>query len=343
MLKYSSSCLLALVLLLSACNDATRDQAPAEDRSSGMDDSASTAPDPSAEKVAADTATDVAKTATDNAEATEAAEPTVGSAPPAAPSTTPVPPVTGSAPNINAKATGGMPTALIWCRTVGKRTTAETCTGYQEEIADLTKGVAAFDPPRQMVKNEIRIVRLGVARDDGSTPPRATEIVGGDADTAVRAVEIGAKMRAQLSGGAAFTIDPAEPQDKFMGRAKEQVWTWNVTPKLQGKHSLSATITVLAEDGTVLDNYESKAIEVEVAVSEAEALQAKRDRTRGTIKWYEELGKLLTDLWYVWLGLALAVIYGIWRMVRAARTGEDPNAGSDTAGKEDKADEDKKS
>lgn len=216
---------------------------------------------------------------------------------------------------------------LAWCEAIGKRTTAENCVGYSEEVANLSKGVAAFDPPRQMVAGEPVTVRLGIARDGSSTPPRAQEMIGGGAATELRDVVIGTKMRAQLSGGRAFEIDPAGPQDKFMGRAREQLWIWNVTPKLAGKHGLSATITVLAEDGTILDNFESRVIEVDVAVSAEAAREAKRDRTREDLAWYQELGKTLTELWWVWIGLAIAIAVGIWRFIAAAKTGTDPGSG----------------
>lgn len=213
---------------------------------------------------------------------------------------------------------------VSWCAAVGIRTSMERCAGYTEEVANLSNGIAAFDPPRQMTTGQTEIVRLAIARDSGSRPTRAEEMIGGGATTETRDVVIGAKMRAEIIGGRAFEIDPQGPQDKFMGRSREKAWSWNVTPKLSGKHSLSATITVLAEDGTILDNFESRPITIMVAVSDAEAQAAKRDRTRKDLAWYEEVGRLLTNLWWVWIGLAIAIAVGVWRFIRAARTGTDP-------------------
>jgi hypothetical protein len=175
-----------------------------------------------------------------------------------------------------------------------------------------------------MTKGQTVLVRLGLARDDGSTPSRAQDIIGGGDMTVVRKLKIGAMMRAQLSGGAAFKIDPAAPQDKFLGGSLEDQWEWNVTALVAGQHSLSATITVLAEDGTPLQKFISNPISVDIAVSEKERLEELKKKRLEDASFWTEYGEKLAKLWGVWLALAIAIAVGIWRFVRTARTGTDP-------------------
>ena len=218
--------------------------------------------------------------------------------------------------------------AAIFCKTVGKRTSAAQCALYDEDVANLEQGVAAFNPPRKMTKGQMVLVRLSLARDDGSTPSRAQEMIGGGDTTVVRKLKIGAIMRAQLSGGAAFQIDPAAPQDKFLGGSLEDQWEWNVTALVAGQHSLSATITVLAEDGTPLQKFINNPITVEIDISEAERRANEHAERLANASFWTEYGEKLAKLWGVWLALAIAIAVGVWRFIRTARTGTDPVVGA---------------
>ncbi len=231
-------------------------------------------------------------------------EPGVGAPDDAAASPDDVDAVTpGVAPNPqeNQKATAA-PAPSIRCREVGKRTTAEQCEDYRQQIADLDAGVAAFDPPRAMVKGVPVEVRLAI----GPEAERAVAVraVGGSEDAVVATIAVGTVMRAQLIGRA-FTVDPAAPVDLVMGRARRQVWNWDVTPLREGQHPLSAEITVLADDGTVLDRYPSDLVQVDVSVSETEAQAEERQRTRDKraeteedFSFYTRFLGILGDFWW---------------------------------------------
>ena len=244
-------------------------------------------------------------------------------------------PTVGATPNPqeNQKATAA-PAPTIRCREVGKRTTAEQCEDYRQQIADLGAGVAAFDPPRTMVKGVPVEVRLAIGPEGDRAG--AVRSVGGSEDAVIAPIAVGTVMRAQLIGRA-FTVDPAQPVDLVMGRARRQVWSWDVTPLREGQHPLSAEITVLADDGTVLDRYPSDLVQVEVSVSETEAQAAARQRLLEEraereidIGWYAKLLGLLGDLWWAAVLFVGGLIGGFfylrnrWRNQDAVRPTEVP-------------------
>lgn len=203
----------------------------------------------------------------------------------------------------------------IWCSAVGRRLPQAQCENYAEQIADLRFGVAAFNPDRSMVKDVPTEVRLAIGPEEERE--RTIERAGGEGEAQTAEIEIGAKMRARLKGRA-FEIDPAEPVDQVMGRNRRQVWNWDVTPRRDGSHQLSAEITVLAEDGTVLENQSSKIINVTVVVSEAERAALEREKTlkkRQTLEedvgWITKFLKILDDFSLALLALLTTIIVGV--------------------------------
>lgn len=203
---------------------------------------------------------------------------------------------------------------VIWCREVRKRVLAKLCQNYRDQIADLDQGVAAFDPPRNMVKGRAREVRLAIG--PAEEKPQIETRAGEEGEAATAEIEIGAKMRARLIGRA-FDIDPDTSVDLEMGRSRRQVWTWDVTPKREGTHPLSAEITVLATDGTILNRYPSDLIEVNVTVSQSEAEEIarvqrakKRQDAEEQVGFWTRMAKLLLDFWWAGIFLLGGIIGG---------------------------------
>ncbi|MEO1046045.1 MAG: hypothetical protein AAFX04_11450 [Pseudomonadota bacterium] len=224
----------------------------------------------------------------------------------------------------------------IYCDVVRRRTTREQCEQYREEKAALANGVAAFDPPRNMVKGQPTDVRLAIGPED-----QRDAVIGqalGDADTAVAPIAIGAKVRIRLIGNA-FAIDPTEPIEKAMGGASFGVWSWQVTPQREGEHPLSAQIDILSETGTVLERYPSNLVKVTITISEEEQRRRKRERTVEDLDWYTQLFKLLEDFWWAVVAFIVAVIGGIWQ-IRRATSGETPEPGDEGEDDSGEGDED---
>ncbi|MEO9599554.1 hypothetical protein [Parasphingorhabdus sp.] len=213
---------------------------------------------------------------------------------------------------------------LIWCSEVGRRLPQEQCNDYAEQIADLRSGVAAFNPDRNMVKDRPTEVRLAIGPEEERE--RIISRAGGEGRAQTAEIEIGARMRARLKGRG-FDIDPDEPVDQAMGRNRRQVWNWDVTPRRAGSHQLSAEITVLAEDGTVLDNQSSEVIDVTVVVSESERAALEREKIRKKrqnleedVGWATGFLKILDDFSVALLALLTTIIVGgITLFVRAKK------------------------
>ncbi len=206
------------------------------------------------------------------------------------------------------------PVQTIWCGDVRKRVPAGLCEDYRDQIADLDQGIAAFDPPRDMVKGQASEVRLAIGPEEEEL--RIKSLAGDQGMAATAGIEIGAKMRARLTGRA-FDIDPDIPVDLEMGRSRRKVWAWDVTPKREGTHPLSAEITVLATDGTILNRYPSDLIRVNVTVSQSEAREiARAERAKKRAEAEQEVGfwtrmaKLLLEFWWAALALLSGIIGG---------------------------------
>ncbi|WP_231862628.1 hypothetical protein [Sphingorhabdus sp. M41] len=221
----------------------------------------------------------------------------------------------------------------IWCSAVGRRLPRAQCENYAEQIADLRSGVAAFNPNRSMVKGVPTEVRLAIGPEEEKE--RTVERAGGEGEAQTAEIEIGAKMRARLKGRA-FEIDPAEPVDQVMGRNRRQVWNWDVTPRRDGSHQLSAEITVLAEDGTVLENQSSKVINVTVVVSEAERAALERERLlkkrqilEEDVGWITRFLKILDDFSLALLAFLTTIIVGVITLFVRAKKAKQAEAKGD--------------
>lgn len=233
---------------------------------------------------------------------------------------------TGDALETPAPSAGLIGDAVVWCSDVRKRVTPAVCQSYRDQIADLDQGIAAFDPPRDMVKGQSREVRLAIGPEEEKE--RIESLAGDQGQAATAGIEIGAKMRARLTGRA-FDIDPALPVDLEMGRSRRQVWTWDVTPRREGTHPLSAEITVLATDGTILNRYPSDLIRVNVTVSPSEAAEIarkerarKRQETEEKVGFLTKMAKLLLEFWWAVVALIGGIIGGFFYLRSKLRNKE---------------------
>lgn len=291
--KFVTSISVAALFGLAACAGAADDaESSAEEAMDSADATVEYAleDDMAAEEAVSDTAGEAAEAATEGAEA--------------------------ESPRNIVKSASDPLDRMIWCSDVRKRVSARLCQNYRDQIADLDQGVAAFDPPRDMVKGISREVRLAIGPEEER--PRIETMAGNEGKAATADIEIGAKMRARLVGRA-FDIDPELPVDLEMGRSRRQVWTWDVTPKRVGKHPLSAEITVLATDGTILNRYPSDLIQVDVTVSQNEAEEIaraqrakKRQAAEEDIGFLTRMAKLLLDFWWAVVLLLGGIVGGFF-------------------------------
>jgi hypothetical protein len=112
-------------------------------------------------------------------------------------------------------------------------------------------------------------------------------------------------MRATLSGGGAFDVDPIGPQTQWISQQKTTIWHWLVTPKLQGTQFLiltvDAIITINGEKDTRTITTLKRKIEVEVRQTvEREFVSVQHDSKLDDSKWVLE-----------WLAAFVIVVGGI--------------------------------
>ncbi len=179
----------------------------------------------------------------------------------------------------------------------------------------MAKGVAAFDPDREMIVEKPYEVRLAIG-GVGETDAVVTRSGGSD-QVAVTAIRIGARMRAELKG-AGFDIELVDGDaERSISAANRETWVWRVTPKTKGPKKLSVMLRVLSSDGTEIDAYEGAPITVNVDISEEAKAEEERAQTEKDLAWYKKLLDLLKDFWWAAIGLLLAIIAGIRIVVKS--------------------------
>jgi hypothetical protein len=209
--------------------------------------------------------------------------------------------------------------------------TAAECARYQEQQAQLERGVSAFRAPPRMLVGVASEVRLAIGRPEDAAEVAAT--AGGSTDdrrTKMGTTRIGRIMRATLQG-TGFDIVAVGEAERDLGGTSEEVWIWRVTPRDQGEHQLTAVLEVLAERGDSarerLAIYRSNAtIAVDVtAAQKSAAVHQSRLTTLGRAK------ELLLSTEGV-LGALAAVLAALGLVVwRVRRIGKKPGD-SDSSG-----------
>lgn len=236
----------------------------------------------------------------------------------------------GSADNA-ANAASNASNAEIWCGAARAYLSATDCRALEIQRDSLEQGVAAFNPPRSMMRGEATRVVLAIG-------PKAEEsevaaAAGGDASAVrVAPVRIGRYMTASLSGSA-FTIAPVGNPQRDLGLSASEQWEWDVTPTREGAQTLQVRIETFAQDGrgnrTRIRLDQSPPVSVDVQVTDRE----RRSQTIGTIKGdVEDTTGLLKSLG-AWL-LALAGVIGalalvIWRIRGLGKKPEEGDGGSE--------------
>jgi hypothetical protein len=113
-------------------------------------------------------------------------------------------------------------------------------------LVPLSTGVAAFNPPDRAVLGQPAQVeaRLSVTQ---TADQLAAELPGGGGQSAP--LKVSQQMSATLDGGGAFDVSPAGPQTQFVSGKISTVWDWTVTPKLQGRQTLTLSFDVILRIG----------------------------------------------------------------------------------------------
>ena len=116
------------------------------------------------------------------------------------------------------------------------------CVDYDAAVASLETGLSAFKLPRRMTQGRATSVALAISlTPTDEAVSRSLQTIQG-LETLTR-LKVARYMSAQLSGGG-FTIEPAGPIRKQLGRLGPTIWEWRVTPKEAGAQVLRLESTV---------------------------------------------------------------------------------------------------
>jgi len=219
-------------------------------------------------------------------------------------------------------ASGGHPTVLpisanIWCPVIRARTSQARCDDLTEQQANLEKGIAAFNPPREMTMGQATRVYLPIGRV--AHEAAVVRAAGGPAGSAATvAVRIGRFMTATLSGSA-FDIAPIGDPQRDLGGSSSETWEWDVTPTAGGTQSLRVELETFAQDEngqrTRLALFRSPPISVDVTVTGEQKRKAALEQAGREIGNTTPLMESLTK----WLGLLAALLLAagiVWWRVR---------------------------
>lgn len=203
-----------------------------------------------------------------------------------------------------------------WCAAARATLSAAECRSLAEQRDSLEQGVAAFNPPRTMMRGEATRVVLAI----GAEADRAETVhaAGGTPSGAqVAPVRIGRYMRASLSGSA-FTIAAIGEPGRDLGMSSSEQWEWDVTPTREGDQTLQVRVESFAQDAqgraTRLKLYQSPPIAVSVTITDRQ----KRSEAIGDLKGdLDDTAGLFQSLrgWLLALaGVIVAASLVVWRM-----------------------------
>ncbi|MEF3365144.1 hypothetical protein V3H18_01215 [Methylocystis sp. 9N] len=108
-----------------------------------------------------------------------------------------------------------------------------------EAIRRLVDANVAFNsPPRARLGKDLEIVAKLSAKMPKETLAREVDHLG---TPTVVPLKVSDRVAATLSGGSAFDISPAGPQEQAVSEDELTTWSWKVTPKAAGEQTLILT------------------------------------------------------------------------------------------------------
>jgi prepilin-type N-terminal cleavage/methylation domain-containing protein len=134
----------------------------------------------------------------------------------------------------------------------------------QDEIKRLAPGKILYNPPRQMRQGKKERVEVRVARQFAGDLAAGLR---GRGEPAIRQIQVGSVMIAQLSGDS-FTIKPIGKPDRIVPDDGFAQWEWDVMPIKSGEQTLQLLVSVKIKlPGSGEENYVHPVMEEAIAVS----------------------------------------------------------------------------
>lgn len=216
------------------------------------------------------------------------------------------------------------PEALIRCAPFRARLTQARCDDLVQQQKELEAGVAAFNPPREMVIDSPVRLRLTIGAEVAKQEVVRTA-GGAPGQAATVGIRIGRYMTATLTGSA-FRIATVGNLQRDLGASNAETWEWDVTPTSRGAQTLQVHIETFAESAgqrTRISLFRSEPVAIDVKVTGERARKDVIDQANRELA----TSKPLLDNLAVWLGSLAALILAAgvvwWRLRNFGRKPED--------------------
>lgn len=198
----------------------------------------------------------------------------------------------------------------IFCQPVEEEVSRADCRRYGNMVASLERGVAAFNPPKTMLRGHSAVVELSIAKGEDFTVV-AEQVDESAAPAHTFKAKVGRYMMAELTGSG-FKIDPAGPQPQDLFVSGNGYWQWRVTALKAPMHKLilKAWAQKRAPDGSLRQVW-LKTVHREITV-EVTLGQRVEDIRLDSMAWFERgnnwakaLAGLIGALGSVWVAIKL--------------------------------------
>ena len=190
----------------------------------------------------------------------------------------------------------------------------------QPDDGDILKGRGGFINPGDMNVGLWYPLRFVVGPDEAAIKDEA----GSQELATSAAVYVGDTMRVTLLPNRNFDFEPTTPARRRTGIDKSGSWSWNVSPKRDGTHSLEAKVEVLRlVNGrySVVDE-KTRNVSIKVKVGTWQGLM-------NALKNAASLGDVLATLFNSWRGAFAALsalALAVWGAYGAIRRGKKPES-----------------
>jgi hypothetical protein len=175
-----------------------------------------------------------------------------------------------------------------------------------EALESLRSASVAFNSPDKARVDEQFIVEAKLSTQ--LHPVEMEVLIGDPGHHEVATLKVSDRMAATLSGGSAFEVAPAGPQEQWISDKETTDWNWQVSPKRGGEQflilSFDALISVNGKEDKRTINTFKRRISVDVSWPQT------------AMEWLEFVKKTGEDISWIWATLLVPVGGGIWAWIK---------------------------
>lgn len=210
-----------------------------------------------------------------------------------------------------------------WCDAIGSVLSAADCAYVTLQRERIQAGLAAPKVPEVMTLEKPEQVSLLIGRGRDARQ-RIQDILSTNEEVGPTVpVMLSQRVTAKLTGPA-FDITPLDAPEKNLGLLQSAVWIWDVTPKREGRQTLTLEITSLAVDRTG-NTYPIEGTQKQIVVRVDVTPDHKRKAFFNRLAGFAQDSLPVLESWEKWFGalaLLITAVFGVWWAIRRGRSGE---------------------